>query len=378
MTYICDKLQKWVKIQMVKLKSMKSVKSLQSKNRFKVRPKKFDFLNWIFDREKRSAVTWLCTLVGGVFIAGYYLSLGEGFTPMVDFGQAALLLFLAFFIGTALVFAFCLCMFSPALAYRIIGIHVNDLPKNQLLAARKALMIRNLVTQFFFATALLAAIYAGGDAMDNIWTVSIATAIAAICAVVLVFLTRFTKYNMSEPRWQYYGSVILIGFFTILAISILYLLVRNVDKIETWEIFLAWFMLALYTVIISVLGKGQELFAGLLVLTSFFAVLNFLGVKSIMFESTAYAIGIAEKNPVRLIFPSTSCAVVRRALHPSTPMICEGEQAGVLNDVKLLNSLGERWLIRVREPNRLTHVTFDGSGVVIRKNISALPKNNSK
>jgi MFS family permease len=334
---------------------------------------KLEFLNFIFDAEKRNGLTWACTLTGGMFIAGYYFSLGAGFTPTINLGQASLLVFLSFFIGTVLVFASCVSIFAPTFAYRLLEVNIDNFPQDQKFSARRALIIRSFAAQcFLISTFFGATTYAYDDPKNNCLGLFAAIVISLISVGILASYTKLTKYDLKEPHQKYWGSILLIMLFSFSALLNLFMLLPDKSKINTWEVLTGWLFVALFSAILSVFEKKQKLLAVSITLLAFFWVLNFLGMGSIMFKVTAYAIGIAENRPVTLVFPHTSCTEIRRVLHPTTQMTCDGEQAGVLHEVNLLNSLGERWVIR--EPNSLSNIIFNGNNVVIKKDLTAPSK----
>jgi hypothetical protein len=83
------------------------------------------------------------------------------------------------------------------------------------------------------------------------------------------------------------------------------------------------------------------------------------------FRVTAVHLGIAVAQPVELVLPGPTCTLVKQALSNGENLSCDGPEAGRLKNMHLLNTLGERWVIR--EEDRPENIIFDGKGVVVRK-----------
>lgn len=340
-----------------------------SRPRISAKPKQPELLNWILDKEKRATFRWISTVVGGFFIAGYYLSLGTGFTPTINLGQATLLLFQAFFVGTFLVSYFCLGIFSPAFAYRLVNIDIEGLPKEKRKIAHKILAIRNIVAQVFGASTFWAlANYFSSDALKNSWTLYTSVAISLLCTYTLTFIDRLTRFDEGESKWSYWGSIVIAAILACVTLFFLWLVYNFAPskiKASDWQVFTVWLIVAQYSAIFSVFGKSQNLIAASVITVLFFFLLNILNVGSVIFSATAYAIGIAERNPVTLIIPNTSCSAVRNMLRQPENLICEGKNAGVIANISLLNSLGERWVIKESDSSRF--IFLDGKGIIVSK-----------
>lgn len=340
-----------------------------SRPRISTKSKQPEILNWILDKEKRTTFSWISTVVGGFFIAGYYLSLGTGFTPTVNLGQATLLLFQAFFVGMFLVSYFCLGIFSPAFVYKLVNIDIESLPTEQGKIAHKSLPIRNLLAQIFGASTFIGlATYFAGDAAKSSWTLYTSIAISLLCTFALTFNTRLTRFDEEESKSSYWGSIFIAAILACVTLFFLWMIYNftpSKNKVSDWQVIAVWLIVALYSAIFSVFRRNQKLIAASVITVLFFFLLSVLNVGSAIFNATAYAIGIAEKNPVTLIIPNTSCSAVRSVLQQPENLTCEGKNAGVIANVNLLNSLGERWVIKETDSSR--YIFLDGKGIILSK-----------
>ncbi len=347
-----------------------------SRPRIYSKVKEPNILNWIFDKDKRTTFSWISTVVGGFFIAGYYLSLDTGFTPTINLGQATLLLFQAFFVGMLLVSYFCLGIFSPAFAYKLVNLEIENFPKEQAKLARKNLTIRNILGQVFGASTFIAlATYFSSDTTKASCTLYTSTAIALFCTFALTFITRLTKFNEKESKSSYWGSIFLAAILacvTLLFLWVIYNFAPNKNKASDWQVIAIWLTVVLYSAIFSVYRRNQTLIVASVITVLFFVFLYLLNVGSVIFNATAYAIGIAERNPVTLIIPSNSCLAVRTVLLQPENLTCDGKNPGVIANINLLNSLGERWVIKETDSTR--YIFLDGKGIIVSKETHA--KNN--
>lgn len=288
----------------------------------------------------------------------------------IHLGQASFLLVQAFVVGTTFVGCISLGIFAPAFAYRIVSIDIEAI-QNKKTGAAKALMKRSVVAQIFMLSAVSAIFfYPKENSLIGglIWVASID--ICVLSAFAQLFQKRLDQFGFKETERDYWLSIGVSGVLGSLSFFFLWLLHSSASpekRGDDWVLFVVWFMIVLYSAIFSVQQKSNHGPMAVVIVGLLSIVLNFFNVLSWPFNNTAYKIGIAEPRPVTLVLPKETCFLLKGALpKSSTKLTCEGEDAGVLSNVNLLNSLGNRWVISTSKNSG--NIVFDGKGVVVRKN----------
>jgi hypothetical protein len=116
---------------------------------------------------------------------------------------------------------------------------------------------------------------------------------------------------------------------------------------------------------ISTLRRKHGWVAWIVGAFAFVAALLLCNSGTMPFKATAGVLGIAIPLPVEVVLPPATCPLVRQALTDQSRLSCEGADAGRLKEIQLLNTLGERWV--VRELGADENIVFEGKGAVIRK-----------
>ncbi|MEM4988470.1 hypothetical protein V8G57_13820 [Collimonas sp. H4R21] len=343
-------------------------------SRLPVKPKSgvHTAMQWLLDKDKRSTVVWSSAAYGSTIIAVYYLWLG--FTPAFNLGQASLLLLQAFVVGVAFTFYFSTAIFFPAWAYSLLGIEIDDLKAESRKGAISALARRSIAAQVFGTSAAFLIFaplpFNPPNPLPIYWAIywAIAAVLVVFSAIFLVFMPRLSEFNKAETGWSYLSSVMVLGFlgmFGSLLLYVLYDLAPKNHKAEDWFFFLAWVMVTVVSAGIGTSRKNEWLVKILIPLFVFAYLLQGFNVLILPFKGTASAIGIAEPRPVTLIFPPSSCSQMKLALDDPEKLTCDGLNAGVLRDVNLLNTLGDRWVLRYGDSEE--NITFEGKGVIVKR-----------
>lgn len=357
--------------------------SLRKPNRIIKRPTFFSSLtSWIFEKDQRSTIIWSGVACGSFLIGGYYLWLG--FTPTFNLAQAPLLLMQAFIIGILLTFYFAAILFFPAWGYRILDIEVENFKSEHRQAVVSALSRRSITAQIFTASLVFLLItpspFSAPDPLPVYW--GIALNLLIYSSVFLIFMPRTSEYGLHEKTTTYVLTIIVLGFFGLISLTMLfftYELAPDGKKTEDWSFFLGWLLVTVISAALGTLRRKDWKLGILIGLTTFLLLLKQFNAILMPFQATAAAIGIKEPRPVTLIFPSfpsTTCTQVRRALDNPKKLTCEGNDAGILKEVHLLNTLGDRWVLRETEDSE--NIVFDGKGVVVKRNPNKSRKNLDK
>ncbi len=347
------------------------ITSLRKPNRI---TKKASFLislvSWIVDKDQRTTVVWSGAAYGSLMIGGYYLWLG--FTPTFNLGQAPLLLMQAFIIGVLLTFYFATVIFFPAWTYRLLGIEIENFRNEYRQKAIFSLSRRSVTAQIFAASLAFVLLtpspLSAPDPLPMYW--GIALNLLIFSGVFLIFMSRTSEYGIHETTTSYLLTICTLGFFGLIGLTMLffaYELAPEGKKAGEWSFFLGWLLVTIISAALGTMRKKEWKLGLTIGLTTLLFLLRQFNVILMPFQATAAAIGISEPRPVTLVLPSlpsTTCIQVRRALDDPQKLTCEGNQAGVLKEVHLLNTLGDRWVLR--ETQESENIVFDGKGTVVK------------
>lgn len=322
--------------------------------------------SWLIDKDHRASMMWMSTGFGSIMISGYYLWLG--FTPAFSLGQASLLIFQAVLVGFALTVYFSQVILVAAWAYKLLEISPEEFPVQQRSAAIGMLARRSIAAQFF-ATPLAFVLLVSPFGQDNPNSVywGIAFNIALFFGISLTLMPRMSKFGKPESEWAYFRSIGVIGVSGVFGTGMLYLaysIAPSGQRAGDGIFLLAWIMVTIVSAVLSTHKKGQLPAASAMSFAIFMFLLGFFNVGSMPFRGTAYTIGIAEPGLVTLVLTPATCVQLKQALSDATLLECDGPHAGLLKDVHLMNSLGDRWVLR--EKNSEENIAFEGKGTVVR------------
>jgi hypothetical protein len=314
-----------------------------------------NLLDLILNKEQRATVAALSTVIGLAMIGGYYLGIGE--TPDVSLGQATLLVLEAFVVGVLCVVGLCLATFSPALVFHLSDIDVDAV----FVANRKQLLplfVRSLVAQIGgIAFAAISILSPTPGALFIVWI----SAIVVVIVTAVSFL--FSPKIKGESHLQYWISVLVTGFYGVFSMGLAIVIYQTVqDRVSEWRLFSAMIFLVVASAALSLVGltRWKAKAAGMFI--SIVIMMAILDSASFVFRFTAYKIGIARSQPATLTLPKEACFSLKPLLRKSV-VDCTSEIT-VLDHVRVLSSLGERWVIRERESNE--NISFVAKGVGIR------------
>lgn len=324
-------------------------------------------LNFLKDKDARLIFGWLSSGFGLLIIGGYYLWLG--FTPAFGIGQATLLLMQAVLIGAIVTGYFAAMLFFPAVGYRVLKVEIDAFPRERQQAAIAALTLRSIAAQAAFLSMLfLVFIVKYFDLEGNAAVYALSCCVIFLCsAVILLNLPRTTTFGGSESRTDYVWSLLILGAGGVMAVWMLvtlYSLPTEKERVETGYFVGGLVAVVVISAVLSTLRKKHRIGGMLFGVLAYAVLLVIFNSGSMPFRATAVALGIAASGPVELIFPPTTCQLVKPALSNQNSLPCDGPEAGQLKGVLLMNTLGDRWVIR--EPDHVENIIFDGKGMVVR------------
>jgi len=327
-------------------------------------------LSILIDKESRTTGVWLSSGFGLLMISCYYMWLG--FTPAFSMGQGTLLLLQAFLAGGMLTAYFTVTLLFPAWTYQVLEIHIEDFPREMQQSVIGSLFLRSIAAQTFsvslFFLVTLAAFsrlnLLGADAM----LFSGALVIFGISLAVLLRLARLSAFGQPESAWGYIGSLVALGFSGLVGAVILFMIYEfpgEKYKASGWFFLLCLVIIIIVSGGVSTLRKKDRWLTWPMGAFAFIVVLVLCNAGTFPFKGTAVVLGIAVPRPVEIELPPSTCTLVQKALTQQGTLACDGVNAGRLQGVHLLNTLGERWV--VREEGRDENIIFEGKGAVIKK-----------
>ncbi len=308
-------------------------------------------------------LAWLSSLLGVVFVMGYQITLGEGFTPNVNLGEGALVLGKSALIGLIFFLALYIGVFAPASSLRLLEIDVeriNELPRIETV---KAVMRRCISAQIFggfFPAAII--FFREASASFHLWT----GLVYSVFAVVAIIVALSSRRLPNETPFYFYFSILVIGFFALVSLSIFVVVSNMKDEPESlFLVSLAWLGITVISGVLSVARRRELVPSGVVALLLLAYLLASLGQLRWPFRAIANIVGIAQPGRVTLVVPDKACIQLKSALQGLEEVNCAGADVGVLKNVEVLNSWGARWLIRVDNGTDSRTISFEGSGTVI-------------
>lgn len=335
-------------------------KTLENSRRISVGPK---MLGWIRDKDNRSMLAWLSSLLGIGFVMGYQITLGEGFTPNVNLGEGAFVLGKSAFIGLILFLAMYIGVFAPASSLRLLEIDVDTVKGLPRIETVKAVIRRCVAAQIFggfFPAAII--FFEDASAPFHLW-IGVGYSVLSVAAISVALSSQRLP---SESSIYFYFSIFIIGIFALFSLALFVIIANLKDEPESIVLVsFAWLGLTFISGILSIVRRRELVPSGVAAMLLLACVLASLGQLRWPFRAIANVVGIAQPGRVTLVVPDKSCVQVKSALQGIEDVNCVGSGIGVLKNVEVLNSWGTRWLIRIDNGVSSRTISFDGSGTVI-------------
>jgi hypothetical protein len=297
-----------------------------------------------------SAVVSVASAFGVICLTVYFSTLR--FTPDISFAQGAFVAVQAGLIGALLIAVLIISLSVPAWVYYMLGIR----PTALVSLRRRREAIHNLVTRFLCTQALtistmaLLAYFPQRGQLQGAGCLGVSVIGFIWSAIFLVSCRRVWGVDALESRWTFFVSVVL-GIFTAVS-SLITLNLLWASSPGPHSQF--WFMVTVLVVVILggaqvAIGPqvGAQLIIGVMLILE---ICLLLGPPVPRF--IANEVGISEKRPVDLLVGSEMCNTIRAAVG-SPKLRCGEEGPSLVKDVEVLNSLGNRWVIRIAESERI-------------------------
>ncbi|CAE6866421.1 hypothetical protein R75461_08302 [Paraburkholderia nemoris] len=321
------------------------------------------------DPKKALSMLGKFSATGLFFLSGYYA--GLRFTPDVSLGQSAFVAFQAALWGTLIFGLLGFSISGPAITYHLLDINTDDVARKARSAAVRSLHARALWSQvFWFCVFATCAIYPFRHDPEYGMQLDLGFGVAVICMIFSAVFTLTSPLirgsEATEGRGIFLASVVLIGFFSLIAIAMLYTLYATTPHYNDND----WWGLLGAAGLVIVTGAMQASFRKRdVVLKVAIGAVACVQVMFIMhsvsapFRLIANVIGIAEQRPVSIAIPVASCRQAEAILHPLTSFSCRPDGTGLLTNVELLNSLGNRWLVKF--PGNERTVILPGKDAIV-------------
>lgn len=320
------------------------------------------------NKEHRSTILWWGSAFGALMLGGYYLWLG--FTPAISFSQGSLLLLQSCLVGVFLTGYLAVALLFPAWAYNALDIKLDSLPQTSQRKAATALSRRSIASQscaisgFFI---LFLTLHSDLKDLDAV-LFSGSLLVFGFSLIVLMRMPVLAAFQGKENKWGFLSSVVVLGFSGLMSAVVLYIIYdtpATKDRASGWFFLLALVVIVFTSAAMSPLKKESrwsQVLMGLFALVTVLAVFNSV---SMPFRGVAGALGIAVFQPVEVALPPATCELVRKSLADKTKLRCDGDDGGLLEGIQVLNTVGERWVIREREQTE--NIIFEGKGAVIHR-----------
>lgn len=292
-----------------------------------------------------SAVVPVASAFGIICLTVYFSTLK--FTPDISFAQGALVAVQAGLIGAFIIGVLIVSLSAPALVYYMLGIR----PAELVSISRRREAIHNLVTRFLCTQALtisalaVLAYFPQRDQLQGAACLGVAVIGFIWSAIFLASCRRVWGVEALESRWTFFVSVVLGMFTTVSSLLTLDLLWASSPGPHSE------FWLLLTVLVVVILGGAQVAIGlqdvGAQLIIGFMLILEIcllLGPPVPRF--IANEVGIAEKRPVDLLVGSEMCNTIRSFVN-LPKFRCEEKGPSLVKNVEVLNSLGNRWVIRI-------------------------------
>lgn len=318
------------------------------------------FFNWILKVAKATSP------IGILVLAFYYFNINV--TPDASIGQGAFVAVQAGIVSALLIGSFAFIFSAPAWIYHALGVGPHLLPYKAKRSAIRVVVMRSLLTQlttFFAATTW---VYWPTHAPFTHSIIGPVCALATLVSgVILAMSPRTTTPNGIESDRTFFATILLGAIAALYSIVPVWLLQKVGGESSGHEVrFVATLaMLAVLTPMHLAFGL-KEIKAHLLTaFVVFFETVFILGSPGIPASIVARAIGIAERSPVDLAVPESLCNGFAAA-DAFGVKACNKGGATLVGPLRVLNSLGSRWLILEPTTNRTFSIP-EKDIVVIRK-----------
>jgi len=344
----------------------------QALSPFKRRPRPLSQSFWqqalkvAIDKDQRATVLWWSSGFALFLLTGYYLWLG--FTPAFSIGQSPLLLLGAFIVGFGTTVYLANALFFPAWCYRYLNISIEQFEGDQQRDAIKFLTLRSIAAQ---SAALSFVFLMAGGAPWTLDPISLlyeggALLVLALGVTVLIRQRRLTKLVRAETQAEYWGSVAGLAISGLVSAVILYMVYTvpaSKERAPAWVFLFSMGMIVMVSAAISTQRRSERWLRIVIGTFVYCMVLALTNNATLPFRSIAGALGIAVPGFVEVIVPPATCPLLRMALADASGLRCDTD-GGRLAHVRLMNTVGDRWVLR--EAATSENIVFDGRGSAYR------------
>lgn len=297
------------------------------------------YLKWLL------GVAKIASPIGIVVLAVYYFKLNV--TPDISIGQGAFVAVQAGIMSAVLIGLFAVVFSAPAWIYHALGVRPHLLPVRSRKAAIRAVVKRSFLTQLTtFGAAMAIAYWPSRGAVGQDLIGPISALVALVSAVVLSKSARTFTSDGVESKGTFICTIALGIVAAFYSITLVWLLQKSGDGSpgKEFRFFLALAVLTVLTPAHLAFGI-HEIKAQLA--TAFVCLLEvviILGSPTTPVSMVASVIGIAEKSPVGIVVSEDQCRAFLLA-NAFKVTACNKGGPTLIGPVRILNSLGARWLI---------------------------------
>lgn len=358
--------------------------------------KLIEFQFWDFIKSSIVPFAFVCSFLGGILIICYYFSLQVRFMPTVSFSQIGTLVYSAFFLGFLLLASIFVVIAIPSFTYLFFDLEVDHANGG----VRSICFWRSFVTQVTGMAIMLLLVFWRFASEIDLQFVIIACGDIAIFGILgSFFFPRMNLNGKIESEFKFHSVNLysaLLSWGTTFMLAALFSAVPEKNRAASWIFFPTCLLVALVSSWISIIRPKNLKIVVLFFIPYVFLILSLFNMLPTFFKGIVQSIDIAEKGQVTLILPVSGtnavCDSVKNALAYPDKLVCQcgpdeienfmagkekmpqkiahrtcNSSRGVLKNVFLLSTLGDRWLLQETETS--SPIVFDGKGVVIKKNI---------
>jgi hypothetical protein len=322
-----------------------------------------------FRKEAGPYFTWLMNVaktaspIGILVLAIYYFKINV--TPDISIVQGAFVAVQAGIIAAILIGLFIIVFSAPAWIYHMLDVRPHLLPFKSRKTAIKVVLRRSLLTQLTAFGAATAYAYWPTQALTSQSFIGPAGALVTLAAGTLLAQSPRTVTSTGmESRSTFWATILCSALSALYSILLVWLLQKSGDA-SPGQGFRFFATLAALTVLTPMhLAFGPHEVKAHLATASvvLLEVVFILGSPSVPVSMVAGVIGIAERGPVSLVVPDSLCRGFAAAGAFALKGCGQGS-ATLIGPVRVLNSLGSRWLIL--DPKTQKTFSIPGKDVIV-------------